>query len=943
MLVFERRAPGSWSRMVHGRRALTIVALGGAFAIFLAWLFAPVLSWTFDSSAIQPELGSAYTAVLPRKPSRFYYVASDAPDAPHASRLSLYEDGKLLGPAHAQHASIRTSAAGAYSHWGGHVLFSASDGSDPRRSGRSYRAETRMELRTEWRLLGAGLLTLAVFANLGAFVRWAGSFSMRRIWSAARHQLMSRAWLIGLLAASVIVCVAISAAALKAPSIEVVFDMSKAQSDSSAAYVLAVDVPPTWLYRLESDDSSTPRASTLTLYEDGRALGPPHAIHDVIRKAGRGSYSHWGGHLFASTSDNSDPRHNGRGYRATARLALRPAVAAVGWVAILIALASVAGLLHITGRSHLLQQARLGVVALVRGGGSNVLERPGAVAAAIAAGVTAAVVLVITGWYAGDATTSGAEVVRYLPVSDALGYHSCASALASLGDLHQSFGGEWCSRRILYAAMLASILKVTPGSDAAFALILQGGVAGLSVAVLAMRAARTIGAIGAAIASAVLFVYAWEFVFGLFMTEVAGFSLSLLGLVLLLEFSDSRRLMDLLLGSALISIAMAARAGALLVLPAMAIWALFAVPNSRSWRALAVAVAGLSVGAVMQIAVVTMAGFSPSNTGGNFASSLYGLAIGSRQWSDVYRDFGPLFEQGETAAFQHIYRVSLQEIAAHPQVFTDALAGAGLDYLRSVFRFGALDRFHNSLNALAALGLIACAIRRREPTARLFLALAAGECLSAPLIIDSGGIRVFGSTILVRALLCGAGAQLVMQVLLWMRERPASDLASSAATTRAVALWVGSLLTAGMIVSVTPITSWTRKATHVGLGCPDGLTEVVARIGEESQALTFTTGAGGLESVRPFRVGLHRFVGDERLSANAFGEEVLSIERPLTILRAVDLGAAASGGRVKLLFYRGELPPSSVPKSLCVETTRSVKFVNYPHLLIRLVRDLPAQ
>jgi hypothetical protein len=54
--------------------------------------------------------------------------------------------------------------------------------------------------------------------------------------------------------------------------------------------------------------------SHLVLLENGTPLGPAHQMHDVIRNKGRGRYSHWGTGLHFSTSDNSDPRVNGRTY-----------------------------------------------------------------------------------------------------------------------------------------------------------------------------------------------------------------------------------------------------------------------------------------------------------------------------------------------------------------------------------------------------------------------------------------------------------------------------------------------------------------------------------------------------------------------------------------------------------------------------------------------------
>jgi SAM-dependent methyltransferase len=57
-------------------------------------------------------------------------------------------------------------------------------------------------------------------------------------------------------------------------------------------------------------------ASTLELFEDHLPLGPRHSLHDRIRQLGGGRYSHWNGFLYFSSSDNTDPRHNGRTYLA---------------------------------------------------------------------------------------------------------------------------------------------------------------------------------------------------------------------------------------------------------------------------------------------------------------------------------------------------------------------------------------------------------------------------------------------------------------------------------------------------------------------------------------------------------------------------------------------------------------------------------------------------
>lgn len=91
-------------------------------------------------------------------------------------------------------------------------------------------------------------------------------------------------------------------------------------------------LPPRKLIRIARDSGFCYRArgprrtisdqegsSTLILLENDSPLAAQHATHDEIRVLGRGRYSHWGRHIYFSSSDNTDPRRNGRTYRLRRR------------------------------------------------------------------------------------------------------------------------------------------------------------------------------------------------------------------------------------------------------------------------------------------------------------------------------------------------------------------------------------------------------------------------------------------------------------------------------------------------------------------------------------------------------------------------------------------------------------------------------------------------
>ena len=80
--------------------------------------------------------------------------------------------------------------------------------------------------------------------------------------------------------------------------------------DRGMAWV--ADLPPE--LPSDTDNNEFPHRSPLRLLEDGRELGPAHALHATIEDSGDGRYSFWMGVVYFATSDGSDPNTNGRVY-----------------------------------------------------------------------------------------------------------------------------------------------------------------------------------------------------------------------------------------------------------------------------------------------------------------------------------------------------------------------------------------------------------------------------------------------------------------------------------------------------------------------------------------------------------------------------------------------------------------------------------------------------
>jgi hypothetical protein len=129
--------------------------------------------------------------------------------------------------------------------------------------------------------------------------------------------------------ASVGIAVVVGATAMIAqfsvPVSTQVIDPGAIHADGGNSFQITSALKPEWplYFEIRSDQIDGSLQSTLVISEDGKPLGPPHSYHIEIKEKGSGRYSHWGAAtasvVIFSTSDNSDPRTNGRRYEIAAR------------------------------------------------------------------------------------------------------------------------------------------------------------------------------------------------------------------------------------------------------------------------------------------------------------------------------------------------------------------------------------------------------------------------------------------------------------------------------------------------------------------------------------------------------------------------------------------------------------------------------------------------
>ena len=108
----------------------------------------------------------------------------------------------------------------------------------------------------------------------------------------------------GVVATAIVLCGAVLAWAALSPEIVLRIEPHGISSRGGHAFVWEI-VAPVYLPAavVAGDDVGNPQSSGLQVYEQGRPLGPAHALHKEIEDAGSGRFSHWLSIIIFSASE----------------------------------------------------------------------------------------------------------------------------------------------------------------------------------------------------------------------------------------------------------------------------------------------------------------------------------------------------------------------------------------------------------------------------------------------------------------------------------------------------------------------------------------------------------------------------------------------------------------------------------------------------------------
>lgn len=804
--------------------------VAGLAASLLFGQVAPTSTYDLDPAAIGQDEGFAYRIPVGSRAFFPWQAESDQPGGERRSTLVLYEDGRPLTPAHQSHERVRAAGGGAYSHWGSQLLFSASDGSDPRTNGRQYRAEQRWQIHPglPWITLGC-----AVLAVISAML--AGIGTAREGGAVGRH---AGAWIAALLAATLLLL------GPAAPTIHSSLAPGDIRAAEGQGWQSVIGPLVQFPFAVQGDSVGRPFRSNLTLSEDGKPLGPGHAEHSVIHGGGAG-FSHWGEVLLFATSDGSDPRYNGRAYGYTVRAGVAPSLY---WFAVAVLTATVliyVNRLSLRWRWFLARGTDVGLG----------LVWP---AALLAMTIAATLLLTLGKWEWAQTTTLSAA--GYLPLSDAHANWTCARQIAATGVVMEFSDG--CASRITYPAMLASLIALSNWQPY-LVYLFQALLIAVAVATLSLQAARLWGAFSGILVAGLLLLFAAEHALGTTMTEVAGLTTGTAALALTLFGAERRLAWAVIAGLALLAVALVARAGAMFILPALLLWAIFVAPTlglRRRWAGVLVAGA-LFAGTALQFTLVSGLRLNSSASFGNFSVVLYGLASGGKGWSHVYKDHPEVFAQAFTGtaawmstgersahasagqlatAYRQVYRLALDRIRAEPGVFISALIRQVQSFWHDYFALRPLAPGSWAvLKGLVILGFLVCLWHWRSPVGMLMIGWVLGEAASAALLAD-GGMRLFAASVGGRVILAALGLSVLLRPLLLVATGPAPEAQTSRSARWSVPVLGGTAGGAVIALAMLPalhLLPFGRLPSLPAPPCPDGQLAVVTRLDRESPTL----------------------------------------------------------------------------------------------------------
>lgn len=529
-------------------------------------------------------------------------------------------------------------------------------------------------------------------------------------------------------------------------------------------------------------------------------------------------------------------------------------------------------------------------------------------------------------WLVVDAWGGGKPLVYalggFFPLNDGAIHWLCSLQLAALGDVPGPFGwvtfdsSGYCTNRPSHTGLLAT-LQLLAGFDPHNLLLLLGLIIGIGMTYLSLEVARTFGWPAAVATYALVLAYASEHALSMFTSESTGLFLGLLGTGFLVRFVRTDVSRDAWLGIAALSIGLFTRAGAMLALPLLLLWILWQAGPLRGRNRYAFLAKGtccIAAGYLLQQALLVLVGDPSGGYFSNFSIVLYALASGSRNWREALIIHG-VETPPSVETLNMVMPIAISKVLEQPGTFFRSLAAAEHDYLATLFQLPSVQAIDSWLIALLVIGAVGIALSRRRRGCQALLIVALGEALSAPLVFDADGLRVFATTFPIRCLLVAVAISMLCRLLAAAHHRQSIRQVFAAAVTirsgptpgSGATRWPSAVALAGIVLAAlftaTPLARPFRlNPVPVGdATCPDGVPPVVVIANRASVSLFIG------ESSMPGRAGrISPASLDREIRGAWFRDDFARLPHNTLLLRAIDRHPSNFGHEVSILWMNAD-------------------------------------
>jgi len=429
-----------------------------------------------------------------------------------------------------------------------------------------------------------------------------------------------------------------------------------------------------------------------------------------------------------------------------------------------------------------------------------------------------------------NSTASYSALSGIFPWSDANGYYDGAYQLLDKGLIN-----AWNSRRPLNVSLLTTRLWLS-NFNLQMALIIQAVLCGLSAFSASAMVANSFGEKAGFLTFGVLFLFIHNFL-PTTLSEPLGLTLGCVAFTFLWDAAQRKNISSLFLGALTLMCALNARAGAFLVLPLLGIWVLFqfatSFPKRSNYLALLIFILGLAFGVFCNILLSWLYTDGSGAAHSNFSLTLFGVVLGGKGWTYAYDLYPDISKLSESQLSEFLYHKCFTHFLDEP---TLVFVGLWKNFLK-IFKHSLVFFWQGLpdsallralLRLVGAFALIHLCLQfkrhynQHKPFFTLLLAGMMGMFLSALIILQDGGSRVFAATVPFLAATIG------VTVSLYLRKQTArGTLEPSKLPLNISYVLTVLLLSAGLFAPI--LIHKTHSDFHPSVICPVGYEPILVK------------------------------------------------------------------------------------------------------------------